>query len=253
MENSWRGKEKRHDVRDDDYAASTLEEMGIPSSDPAWYDVHSESYNYHDGMGVCLNMIRLGHAIISLSFHPSGEILAVASGTFLHLWDYDEEGRKLRKKQGSEYNAAVASTSQQTPTVSELRILNRDRNSEFPTSRTVNIGHESQLRCVHFPPCGSTIIIGGVNPTSANEGLAHRPPRQRGGMSGGGMSFHLRLWEFDLEAVLNPENGGQANNNGNNLGGTITDEGEVTWNFIGTRRPLSDVSWIILRLVIGML
>ena len=56
-----------------------------------------KEFNYSDGEGKCLNMIRLQSAIISLSFHPSGSILAVASGTTLHLWDYDENGSTPRE------------------------------------------------------------------------------------------------------------------------------------------------------------
>ncbi|KAK1743748.1 hypothetical protein QTG54_005345 [Skeletonema marinoi] len=67
----------------------------------------------------------------------------------------------------------------------------------------MDFAHDSALRCVHFPPGGDTIIIGGVNPQSYNEGLPNAR-RERGGMQGGGMSFHLRLWDFSLDAVLNP-------------------------------------------------
>ena len=232
MDPAFKGKKKEYkEEEDDDYAVAVLEELGIPPTDPAWYDVLSESYNYHDGIGVCLNMIRLNHAIISLAFHPSGEILAVASGSTLHLWDYDEEGRRRKKKRKESLNAGG-----QPQRESESRILYRDRNSDFPASRTVDLRHESALRCVHFPPCGKTLIIGGVNPQSANEGLVHRHPRGRGGMSGGGMSFHLRLWDFDLEAILDADGGSS------NMGGSVTDEGEVTWNIIGGKKALSDVS-----------
>ena len=57
------------------------------------------------------------------------------------------------------------------------------------------------LRCVHFPPDGNTIIVGGVNLTDAMAGNQ----RRRGGISGGGMSFYLRLWDFDMQTAL--ENG----------------------------------------------
>lgn len=262
---SWRGgrskrqHNKSHDNTVgiiDDYAASGLEELGIPTSDPAWYEIDSKLYNYQEGTGVCLSMIRLSHAIISLAFHPSGDILAVASGSTLHLWDYDEEGRKARKRKFAarldvstrEGNSHLLPQERSL----ESRILRSSPRQES-TSRTITISHESALRCVHFPPSGDSLIIGGVNPTSANEGLANRHPRgSRGGMSGGGMSFHLRLWDFDPEAVLNPPaveipGGAQQVNGGghnatSNLGGQVTDEGEVTWNFSGERRPLSDVS-----------
>lgn len=38
--------------------------------------------------GRCLYMSTLRHAIISISFHPSGDILAIASGTCVYTWDY---------------------------------------------------------------------------------------------------------------------------------------------------------------------
>ena len=260
---SFRNKRKTPSSNEDDDGTSTFLEMNIPSQDPLWYDLQSETYNYSAGMGICLNMIRLNHAIISLAFHPGGEILAVASGSMLHLWDYDEEGRKARKsalqqdvemEDSATINNSNASQQQQSqrPTVSERNLMNRNRTSDFPASRTLVISHESALRCVHFPPDGKSLIIGGVNPSSANEGLSHRHSRGRGGMSGGGMSFHLKLWDFDLEAVLNselttvPMEGGESNNGENNdgirLGGAVSDEGEVTWNFPGVKRPLSNVS-----------
>ena len=55
------------------------------------------------------------------------------------------------------------------------------------------------LRCVHFPPGGDTIIIGGVNPTTDDPRR-----RQRGGIGGGGMSFYLRLWDFDMQVAQMP-------------------------------------------------
>ena len=48
------------------------------------------------------------------------------------------------------------------------------------------IRYEHALRCVHFPPNGTTIMIGGVNPSDPT--LLHNA-HQRGGMAGGGMSF----------------------------------------------------------------
>jgi activating molecule in BECN1-regulated autophagy protein 1 len=38
--------------------------------------------------GRCLYVYTLRHAIISISFHPSGDILAIASGTCVYTWDY---------------------------------------------------------------------------------------------------------------------------------------------------------------------
>lgn len=119
--------------------------------------------------GTCLNMIRLDYAIISLSFHPTGHILAIASGSRLHFWDFDNYG-------------------------------GRGSNGRHQTGALTEVEQRHMLRCVHFPPGGNSIIVGGMNPQDDSR----RPPRSRGGMSGGGISFYLRLWDFDLDPALNP-------------------------------------------------
>ena len=251
-------------VVEDDYAAYALAAMGIPMDDPAWYDTESEVYNYEKGMGVCLQMIRLNHAIISLSFHPSGEVLAIASGSTLHLWDYDEEKRKKKDallKQQRQTTIMGNNTSQLSQSLATIkvretddRILNRHQNQNFPHGRTMDFAHDSALRCVHFPPGGDTIIIGGVNPQSYNEGLPNAR-RERGGMQGGGMSFHLRLWDFSLDAVLNPctEHRPTASGSGRGssaLGGRISDEGDLTWNFYVTKETMANPRVIIPRVLL---
>lgn len=113
----------------------------------------------------CLQMVRLEFAIISLSFHPTGKVLAVANGTRLHFWGID---------------------------------LN-DTNGDATRSLT-EMDQRHMLRCVRFPPSGTSIIIGGVNPTTEESRR-----RQRTGMGSGSMSFYLRLWDFNLERSLNTE------------------------------------------------
>lgn len=115
----------------------------------------------------CLQMIRLEFAIISLSFHPTGKLLAVANGTRLHFWGIDD------------------------PDESPARTNNR-------ATLLTEMDQRHMLRCVHFPPGGKTIIIGGVNPTTEDPRR-----RTRGGIGGGGgMSFYLRLWDFDAETAI---------------------------------------------------
>jgi len=124
---------------------------------------------------VCLQMIRLEFAIISLSFHPTGNLLAVANGTRLHFWGYNQ--------------------------LSHTSDPNGERSgpSSARNSRGIltEVDQRHMLRCVHFPPEGNTIIIGGVNPTTDDPRR-----RNRGGIGGGGMSFYLRLWDFDVGAAL---------------------------------------------------
>lgn len=104
---------------------------------------------------VCLQMVRLDFAIISLAFHPTGDVLAIANGTKLHFWGLNA-----------------------------------------PSSRMVESDQKHMLRCVHFPPAGDTIIIGGANPIQED-------PRRRGRNAGNnGLSFYLRMWDFDMEQAL---------------------------------------------------
>jgi hypothetical protein len=256
---------------EDDYASCVLVAAGIPYDDPAWYDTEAEAYNYDTGIGVCLNMIRLNSAVISLSFHPSGEILAMASGTTLHLWDYNAEKRKRRQQKVVDDAAAASARApfgllraqfppptSMSARESEARILNRSETSVFPRTPMVDFQHSQPLRCVHFPPCGTIIIVGGVNPPSANDGLPNRDPHRRGGMSGGGMSFHLRMWDFSLDAVLNPalnptRTGGIDVNGGDaralQRGGMISDDGELESDYRADKQVLRNVSSF---LVFGM-
>ena len=37
----------------------------------------------------CLSVNRLDYSIISLSFHPSGDFLAIASGATLEVWNWN--------------------------------------------------------------------------------------------------------------------------------------------------------------------
>lgn len=123
--------------------------------------------------GNCLRMIRLDHAIISLSFHPSGHVLAIASGSRLHFWDYNNFAGRQDENGNVNNNTRGALT---------------------------EVEQRHMLRCVHFPPNGTTLIVGGTNPQTDEQRR-----RGRGGMSGGGMTFYLRLWDFDLNATLHPE------------------------------------------------
>jgi len=124
--------------------------------------------------GQCKQMVRLDHAIISLSFHPSGHVLAIASGSRLHFWDYNNYGGQEQQ--------------------------DSDTNNDTRGALT-EVEQRHMLRCVHFPPSGTTVIVGGTNPPTDEQ----RRRGRGGGMSGGGMSFYLRLWDFDLNAALHPE------------------------------------------------
>lgn len=192
-------------------------------------------WNWNLDSNNCLNFIRLSYAIISVAFHPAGNILAVASGSSLYLWDYDNEYGPPSQQQ-QQQNAIANRTSNTSNNNSESSQVAANNNSNATTSRNVTnhtssisnnnqsavvnilrqqqilqqqqqqqrrriergravrgmvveVRQENSLRCVHFPPKGNTIIIGGVNPRSSE---AER-----------GMSFSLKLFDFDIIALSN--------------------------------------------------
>jgi len=123
-----------------------------------------EYYDTSKTIGMCLNMIRLESAIISLAFHPTEQLIAAASGTILVLWDYERNV---------------------TPhSVTNNRNNYTKNNSMYSY---IEIKNETALRCVHFPPDGTTLIIGGVD-------------------SDGGVPattiFSLRLYDFDIHQAF---------------------------------------------------
>lgn len=132
-------------------------------------------YQYHKRKGVCLKMITLRNSIISLSFHPTGNILAIACGHTLHLWVYDNETNNTN----SNHRIDGESSSE------------GDSNNARNGAQTVlhQIRYANNLRCVHFPPGGDTIIIGGVN-QSTNDSQQNDT------------SYSLLLLDFDLDVAL---------------------------------------------------
>lgn len=144
-------------------------------------------------MDTCLNIIRVKSAIISLAFHPSGDLLALASGNSLYLWDYDNQ---INKSNATEERGNEGANRRNQPLSSVDSVMGRrqERNrghEEFSRGfkgrgTLVEMQHDHALRCVHFPPGGNTIIVGGVNSNG------------EGGIDG--MTFSLNLWDFDISA-----------------------------------------------------
>jgi hypothetical protein len=152
----------------------------------------------------CLQMIRLEYAIISLSFHPAGQVLAIANGTRLHFWGYETNtgNTTTTTNTNNNNNSLQRNPQQQQQQQRQGSAPNQLQQQQQPRSyrgMLTEVEQRHMLRCVHFPPGGNTIIVGGVNPTAED-------PRRTGrsGISGGGMSFYLRLWDFDVDAALHP-------------------------------------------------
>ena len=153
----------------------------------------------------CLHMIRLQYAIISLSFHPRVDLLAIASGTSLHLWDYNQIGLAASSRAQETASALAAAASSQangtrSQSIHRRNSTDRNESSSLSYQATVEWRHPEALRCVHFTPDGASIIIGGVNPPQANgNDESSRESQQT-------TTFSLKLWDFHVEKVL-PHNG----------------------------------------------
>ena len=147
-------------------------------------------------MDTCLNIIRVKSAIISLAFHPSGDLLALASGNSLYLWDYDNkinnsDATEEKERRGNEGTSRRNYALSNADTVMGRRQERNRGHEEFSRGfrgrgTLVEMQHDHALRCVHFPPGGNTIIVGGVNSNG------------EGGIDG--MTFSLNLWDFDITA-----------------------------------------------------
>ena len=138
-----------------------------------------------------LQMVRLEYAIISLSFHPSGTLLAIANGTRVHLWSLVLPG----EEEGHDHNH---NNSRSTAISTSNNNSGRNNSQNSSTPSILELDQRHMLRCVHFPPNGKTLILGGVNPMTEDARRA-RSARTANSAGGGGMSFYLRLWDFDLE------------------------------------------------------
>lgn len=167
----------------------------------------------------CLHMIRLEHAIISLSFHPQGQVLAIANGSRLHFWSMeglleddittstssgDTVGMQPYAGSGgaSEPFLSLPGNHQGTqqvslPSSASQSQSQQQRQRQRRRGALTEIEQRHMLRCVHFPPDGKSVIVGGVNQQPMDRTLAQqRRPNQ--------LSFYLRLFDFDVEAAKNP-------------------------------------------------
>ena len=138
----------------------------------------------------CLQMIRLECAIISLSFHPSGNVLAIANGSRLHFWGINDIESVPHQQSAPASSQGGTSSLSATGAVSE---------GTTRSALLTEMDQKHMLRCVHFPPDGKTLIIGGVNPMTDD---SRRPLAGGGPIAGGSMSFYLRLWDFNIEKSL---------------------------------------------------
>lgn len=94
---------------------------------------------------ICLSKIRLEFSIISISFHPDGDYIAIASGTKLELWDWTK--RKETSRGG--YNLA-------------------------PSTAAPPITHVRNIRAVIFHPSGDYLFAAAPDaPRQSNESVTY--------------------------------------------------------------------------------
>jgi activator-of-BECN1-regulated-autophagy protein 1 len=139
----------------------------------------------------CLHMIRLEHAIISLSFHPRGQVLAIANGPRLHFWSLEGLLDDSSRNGNATVDQQLSSTTPQVHPESDT-----SPQQQIPQQRRgalTEIDQRHMLRCVHFPPDGKSVIVGGVN--QPVDRTSRRPSQ---------MSFYLRLFDFDLDVARRP-------------------------------------------------
>lgn len=156
----------------------------------------------------CLHMIRLEFAIISLSFHPTGNVLAIANGTRLHFWSLDgllpktTNSNENENENENENHSPSEMTTTTTPASTQTDSEQQQQQQPRPSRGILTeVEQRHMLRCVHFPPGGTTIIVGGVNQTP-DPASARGSGRRNNNPNG--MSFYLRLFDFDLDVALRP-------------------------------------------------
>lgn len=94
-------------------------------------------------MNECINICRFNHAIITISFHPSGSYLAVASGQMIKIWNWRE-----RNTDSSQFSTAG------------LQNLAEQYNKYNQNYRySIDIQHDRSIRAIMFHPHGDYLFI----------------------------------------------------------------------------------------------
>ncbi|CAM9881884.1 unnamed protein product, partial [Scytosiphon promiscuus] len=127
--------------------------------------------------GQCLHVATLEAAIISLSFHPSGRMLAMASSLYVYLWDYNNNARPFIAWAHSHTLRCVRFT----PGGKGIIVGAANNSSVVPASHR---NHNA----------GAAATGGGG--TAAAAAAAPSPPQAAE------ITFRLQIWDFSLEAAL---------------------------------------------------
>ena len=195
-------------------------------------------YNYEKRRGVCISMIRLKNSIISLSFHPTGIILAVASGHLLSLWVYDDNAKKEYEEkiaienstEDENENGDHVMTTTTTPanansnamdTRNDTNPIAPDNAAQYDQQQFLQQQQQLQQHLQQQQPNRGNGNTSGTTITQIryehNLRCVHFAPGGDtiilGGVNpvnstpttSGDTNYSLRLWDFDLEVALNPQ------------------------------------------------
>lgn len=97
--------------------------------------------------GICTSHIQFENSIISLSFHPGGQFIAVASGHNLQLWDWTRTAN---------IRTDLSNTTIITPTT---KLVSKQ------------IAHCRNIRAVTFHPAGNFLLVAAPDPPKAPSAL----------------------------------------------------------------------------------
>lgn len=112
---------------------------------------------WHIQQKCCLLTTRFEYSIISLSFHPQGSIISIASGPELHLLDWTEKLHKPQRDQLSKLNE-----------YSRNHYLTLSNALGLPPSSTnliyTRVTHSRNIRAVIFHPNGKVLLAAAPDP-----------------------------------------------------------------------------------------
>ncbi|CAN0503997.1 unnamed protein product, partial [Ectocarpus sp. 12 AP-2014] len=154
--------------------------------------IGSEVRVWNASTGRCLHSVTLEAAIISLSFHPSGKMLAIASSLYVYLWDYSSKARPFIAWAHSHTLRCVRFTPGGDGII--VGAANSSSSSSTPSSRQRQDDSSAAAG-------GGTRDGAAATPTAAAAAAAATaeiPPSSRPAE----VSFLLQIWDFSLEAAL---------------------------------------------------
>uniref|UniRef100_A0A7R9YAF4 Anaphase-promoting complex subunit 4 WD40 domain-containing protein n=1 Tax=Pinguiococcus pyrenoidosus TaxID=172671 RepID=A0A7R9YAF4_9STRA len=135
-------------------------------------------WNSHTGS--CIAYMEVDGSVMSLAFHPDGDVLAIASGRRetallgkLDLWEYKRSSQRSFNSPGS--------------------ISGPDGEPQLPSSaplQTTLLDHRYGLRCVRFSPAGDSLVVALAN---CNPFQATYP------------TYELALWSYDRNTPLSKQ------------------------------------------------